>query len=61
MKVNPIAAMFVGAINFDAVDNLSPGDLKKVEAIFDRAENHPKSRLEIFYKGANDGEEKKPE
>ena len=50
MKVNPIAAMFVRAINFDELAR----SIVAVEEIFDRAENPPE-------KGADDGEEKKPE
>ena len=49
---NPITDLFVKAINFDAVDKLSLDDLKKVEAIFDRAENPPE-------KGDDNGEEEK--
>ena len=55
MKVNPIAAMFVGAINFDALNKLSLDDLKRVNAIFDGAEEYRTK------KGADNGEEKKPE
>ena len=40
---NPIADLFVKAINFDALNKLSLDDLKKVNAIFDGAEDEPKS------------------
>jgi hypothetical protein len=50
---NPIADLFVKAINFDAVDKLSLDDLKRVNAIFDGAEEYRTK------KGDDDGEEEK--
>lgn len=57
MKVNPIAALFVGAINLHNLE-MPIENLKEIEAIFDRSEKTLKEEPE---KENDDGEEKKPE
>ena len=57
MKVNPIAAMFVGAINLHNLE-MPIEKLKELAAILDRAEKTLKEEPE---KENDNGEEKKPE
>ena len=57
MKVNPIAAMFVGAINLHNLE-MPIEKLKEIEAILDRSEKTLKEEPE---KENDNGEEKKPE